>query len=528
MRLIHTLSARIRKLTRGVTRSPRMLFAWVVRTLSSLFSAIFRFPAAVFKAVTTLITNSLKHLLQTARLRDFLFGLPSLIILLCFGGLSVTTFRGSTTHNVELYDSAVRKAVAAGNYDAAKLYLKRIIQSGADRPSTRLQLSKLAIENGDAETANVLLSDLAPVDRPVQFEAHVWRAQQILSRQQIGSSDLLEAEAQLVNATLLRKSDPIANSLLGQLYRQTGRHVDAKDRFLRFSPRSPTDELYLADVYLKLDEPLLSRAAAERAQTGFVKRLDRRPRDIESLVRLAAAYRMTEDFAAADRALRRNQILKDNPRLKRERIVNLIAWYDELPTDDSSLARRLELLRRALRIDSGEPLIYDRLLHLLLDDGRGSDVVRRSLQDQLAIGAAPDLTHLLLGIDATNRNKQETAVHHYRSALELNPSLSVAANNLALSLLAITPPKEEEAEAIMEELCRLNPEVAAFQETRGQVLLRLGKHQQALSAFNRAIGELPHEPSIHRGMKFCYEALGLEELAQSHHKWLQENTGENK
>ncbi len=520
MRFLRRTTAKLMRWPGQVFRFPRTVFRFFSRTSTRLLSAILRFPARLVTALVSPLRRSVRQWAKATRGRDLVIGLPSLVLCSGFILLAMMGLRGESERKINAYDAAARQAVARGDYEAAKIYLKRVIQIGGDRPDTRFMLGKLAIENGDSETAKLLMADLAPIDRPVQYEAHLWRAQQLLTRSSISADELREAEAQLINASKLRHDADAANSLLGQLYRQTRRNQKAREHFLRVSPRSPTDDLYLAEVHQALGETVLAQAAAQRARQSFANRCKRRPRDLESLLKLSASLRFMRQFAEADRVLRSTALLAGQPALLKERIVNIVAWYDTIERREDTLGQRLEFLRSALQINPQDPLIYDRLLHLLLAGGEGADVVRKSLQHQITEGTAPALVHLLLGIDAGMRKDDSVAIYHYRTAMETDPSLTVAGNNLALSLLALSPPRIEEAGLLATQLCDKFPEVAAFQETRGQVLLRAKKYAQSLEAFELAIGELAHEPSIHRGMAEAYEAIGLDELAASHRDWI--------
>ena len=76
-----------------------------------------------------------------------------------------------------------------------------------------------------------------------------------------------------------------------------------------------------------------------------------------------------------------------------------------------------------------------------------------------------------------------------------------------------------ELEKAMEAVNRalsLKPGEHRFYETRGQILLRLERWQEAVKDFEFALNGLPDLEAIHLGFATAYSALGEEELAQLH------------
>ena len=58
---------------------------------------------------------------------------------------------------------------------------------------------------------------------------------------------------------------------------------------------------------------------------------------------------------------------------------------------------------------------------------------------------------------------------------------------------------------------------ARFMETRGQILVKLGRWQEASQDLEHAInGSVPNSNEAHRSLVVAYEALGLKELAEAH------------
>ena len=60
------------------------------------------------------------------------------------------------------------------------------------------------------------------------------------------------------------------------------------------------------------------------------------------------------------------------------------------------------------------------------------------------------------------------------------------------------------------------PESHAFRETRGQLLTRLGRFEEALSDLEYALAKYPNEQLLHASLAQCYQELGQASLGERH------------
>ncbi|HJQ81926.1 MAG TPA: tetratricopeptide repeat protein [Lacipirellulaceae bacterium] len=76
---------------------------------------------------------------------------------------------------------------------------------------------------------------------------------------------------------------------------------------------------------------------------------------------------------------------------------------------------------------------------------------------------------------------------------------------------------DDALEAVNEAL-EIRPDEFRFRETRGQVLVRLGRWQEAVQDLEYAANGMPESRDIHRSLAKAYDALGEKQLAQVHHE----------
>jgi predicted Zn-dependent protease len=70
--------------------------------------------------------------------------------------------------------------------------------------------------------------------------------------------------------------------------------------------------------------------------------------------------------------------------------------------------------------------------------------------------------------------------------------------------------------AIIQPIVERWPNEPAFRDTRGHILARSGKYQEALVDLLVALPGRENRPEIHARLAECYSRLGMEESAAAH------------
>jgi tetratricopeptide (TPR) repeat protein len=153
----------------------------------------------------------------------------------------------------------------------------------------------------------------------------------------------------------------------------------------------------------------------------------------------------------------------------------------------------------------------------ILYQQRGAHPPLGGLFDLLA--QLPDLPPSLaetVGTSAAASGDWDQARVYLEQAVRKDATNSTAWNNLACAMLQKKEPPLEEAFAAVSKALELEPDDFRFRETRGEILLQLGRWQEAVTDLEYAINGLPNTPAIHRRLAKAYELLGNRELAAFH------------
>ncbi|MCP3954982.1 MAG: tetratricopeptide repeat protein [Desulfobacterales bacterium] len=256
---------------------------------------------------------------------------------------------------------------------------------------------------------------------------------------------------------------PTAHNDLGVLFYQRGDHEQAQTHYekaVELEPDNPVFRKNLADFYFVVQK----RAGDAMAQ--YVQVLEQDPRDLEALM---AIGRVCESIGNPDDA-----------RGFYTKILDIEPWNDEA--------------RSALDALDSHPVEND----------PGAGIEQRYAQIQDKVGQVPEaelaqeLTSLMsdypdfapgyndLGVLATQMGENDTALGHYKKAVQLDPNNMTFKKNLA-DLLYFTGKNMEEAIKLYTGILSASPEDLEALLTLGQISRDVGRDEEARIFFRQAL-----------------------------------------
>jgi Flp pilus assembly protein TadD len=143
------------------------------------------------------------------------------------------------------------------------------------------------------------------------------------------------------------------------------------------------------------------------------------------------------------------------------------------------------------------------------------------LAKTLAEGKSAAVIHFALGLDAWQRGRVDLAREHFALSYESAPHMPEVANNMAMILAVADKPDLPRALAIIQSVLDKYPNGANYRETRGQILVKLGRWQEAVLDLEYALPKLSAKRSTHSALADAYAGLGSGELAAQHQRLAQ-------
>jgi tetratricopeptide (TPR) repeat protein len=455
---------------------------------------------------------------QGRRFHLLLLGLPALGVgtaAVVITVLSLSTPEGELEAR---YLEQAKNAFKAKDYARALACYERLAPRGGERPAILYGLALAADALGQSGRTSLIMAELAPLDGQGYASAHLWRAAQLLRSGKLTARDRQAAEAHLLHALDGEPDDrEAAHAILGELYLAGGQLDQAEPHLLKAVKAKPHLRLRLAVLYALKGNKERARSEAQLAVNYYRARSQVDVANHQARLQWADATTFLEDFPGAVTILEEGFTVTHEPVYRQALASVYLVWSDALARDSKDkFGDRLSLLERGLRYDPSNAGLLDRLSAATRIDGPDADKARAALQGLLANGEAPATVHFALGLDAMQRGKTDEARVHWERAHQLAPQVGSIANNLALVLAQGQNPDLPRALELANLALEHSPDQANFRDTRGTILVRMGKWKEALPDLEAALPQQVNKAELHRTLADVYEHLGAPEMAAEH------------
>lgn len=144
------------------------------------------------------------------------------------------------------------------------------------------------------------------------------------------------------------------------------------------------------------------------------------------------------------------------------------------------------------------------------------------LTRMLAEGGSSPMLHFVVGNDAFQRGDTEMAAKHFNLAYELGPKLPIVANRMAMMLATGKDPDPARALAIVQPVVDRFPNEPDVRNTRGTILVKLGRWQEGVKDLEFALPKLRIKGPTHASLALAYRNLGMSQLAEEHDRLARE------
>jgi tetratricopeptide (TPR) repeat protein len=444
------------------------------------------------------------------RFRRLLAGIPALVVALFLSG--VFYWQKTRAAPAALYRKEVARLTQAKNYSGLLVCLKRLVAIDPLRSDNRLALGSAYAQLGDFDRAEAMMRTIAPAGEPGVPAAHFWLASYSLSRLDQGVWRAADAENHLL---LCLKADPANARALALL---------PKLRFVKAKLSSAILARSATDTYPELKDLIAvrgDRAATEQSAKKIIeqakKDLAAQPESTRPRYLWANACIALDDYEGALAVFAADGKEKNSADLRRGRAMVCASWIRFL--ENSKKAKPSEILAvidRGLQADPSFENFYGHLSQLLRSDETTAKRARERLEDLLASGGPPALIYYTLGNDAWILGRKAESREHFENGHRADPKSPQLANNLAWCLIHTTPEDPKRALTLVNQAISVVPTDPRIRGTRGEVLHRLGRLEEAVQDLEFALEGGDATPQVHAALADCYARLGKPEKAARH------------
>jgi tetratricopeptide (TPR) repeat protein len=410
-----------------------------------------------------------------------------------------------------------KNAFKAKDYAAAMTCFDRLAHLGSERPEILYQLALTADALGQRERATGIIQELAPASGGGYAQAHLWQAGRGLMP---GASD---QSREAVEGHLLKALDgeledrDVAHALLGRLYLARGDLDQAQIHLGKAVKRRPHLRLSLAQLHARRGDKDRARREADLAIGYFRARAKADLHDHHARLLWAEATAFIENFPSAIAILTEGLSATGASEYRQGLAGVYLVWLDFISRDPKvKLEQQLTLVQNGLYYDPANVALLNRLLGYLKLGGSGAEQARAALRSLLAQGKARAAAHFALGVDAWENGKENEARLHWERAYKLNPQVPTVANNLAWLLAHSQAADLPRALKMINLVIERFPREVAYRETRGQILVKMGKWKEAIDDLEMVLDKNSDDPKLHGVLADAYRHLGDTAMANEH------------
>jgi uncharacterized protein HemY len=306
--------------------------------------------------------------------------------------------------------------------------------------------------------------------------------------------------------------------LLARLYIRNSQWALAAERLQAIESERPEATLLLAAVLKSQGHPGPARDYASRAAQLFGDRVKTTVMDLpKNRLAWAEALVLLEEYAEAFDGLKQGwEKTSDKTYLVPLGEISA-GWAQKVAKEKpGDLATQLGIIQKGLGYAPENVTLIKQLIALGRLEGPQADAARHALDKALAEGKATAVIHLALGIDAWQHGQPEMARKHLALSFESAPQMPEVANNMAMILAVGDQPDPPRALAIIQTVLEKFPEQPNFRDTRGQILVKLGRWHEGVLDLEYALPKLVSTRATHEALAEAYRGLGAQALAEQH------------
>ena len=454
--------------------------------------------------------------------KEILFVLPALFVCALWIFVFVKIAISGKTIEAKYYQRAIQ-SYRAGNYTEAKTYYKRLMQKQDVDPEQKFQWAIILGDTGQPEQALEMLEKLAPNDGIGYGPAHKLRAMAAVGELPNKANDPTVLERLHWHLKQSRDESPEMHQAWAAYYTHMSQFDKAIESLEKAAPSSPRAYELIARIHNGLGNEADEKQAFAQAAKAYKKIHDENPLDQAALIALASALTNLEQYQQAEQLLNKGMQQKATPQIKRATAAFYVRLYGVATDQKKPVSDRMNLLIRSLQLDPNFGPVYERMIHLYMrGDGNEEEKakIKQSLMDVVTGDRPTPMAHLSLSNFLWEEGEKDNATFHLEQAYQMDKGFVVVMNNLAWMLAHVKEPDLNRALELSQQAVQQRPGDSRFRDTLGTILLKLGRHKEAIPELQLALNNNgPAERlSIHSKLAAAYREIGMEDLAKIHLK----------
>ena len=453
---------------------------------------------------------------------------PALLGLAAVSILFIERYVRGSVHRKSTYLQRLLASEKAEKWDAALLHAQVLSDMSPENLDWFFESAAIKERLGNEEEANATMKILA--DTYGSARAAYWLATHSFDLNKLPTWTA-EDHAQFRKCMKIALESPesvgmeqrkmtMAKYMLG-----TANPADALAYITPLVPEFPELALSAAIIHKSLGNISESKRFAATATSYLEAELDANVESAPIRTSLVASLILQEREEEAFQSLESGYQLSKNPSLLAMQSEPLLLWAQRLKRegrDEQTLLQRLTLISKAVEIAPNQNSVMESLFEIAMECRNSQNASIRSLLPTTLKGANPGVLHFVRGTIATLDGDFEKAEKYLSLAAQGGKPMPGVLNNLAIAISGKKDGNQEQALRCAEMALSQMPNHPYLLETRGQILAKLNRPNEAIRDLEVAIQTEELKSGALPTLVECYKKIGLPEMEQHFRKMIKE------
>lgn len=458
---------------------------------------------------------------------------PAILVLLLMVVGTTLAWSSSNRWRDVLVANQMKDAAAQEEYEVVDLLLQRQLRDSPDDAMLKMQQAQNYDAMGRGEEARTVFRDLTFEEQNGKAAYWLMKNDFDIEQTKDWSKEQVDDFAALAEIALLdRPNDLQLHGIRANYLMRERKFAEAVVHLEMLRKSNPAVGLQIAMILKQQGDVERARNTASAAARDIGERVADEPKRPELRMLHAQALIFLEQYEEAIRTLSAGFERSKDERLRTaigEAIILYSGSLSDRGNDVESLVTRLRLLQQAVRLAPSNPAVLKAIADTILSTVNEDNEQVVALRESILSGTSPGIGHFVSGTAAMMKGDSELAAIELRLAAKTLPESAAILNNFAVAKTANAKKLDNDQVELAEALEMANKaieltegskasanQVPFFRETRGQILLALGRYEESISDFDSALIVPALKEQANLALAEAWEGLGQTDKAKEY------------
>ncbi|MGI9517040.1 MAG: tetratricopeptide repeat protein [Pirellulaceae bacterium] len=455
----------------------------------------------------------------------FFWGLVPLLVIGAFAGVLLAAGFLEDRTTKRIHREKVIEAEKSEDFDTAVLCSRRVQNINQEGQWKFIHAATLKAAGMD-ENALALIHQLASPTEIGLIPAHLYLADWYLREEaaHLDEGERLDLARQHLDQVIEKEPDTdrgmAARVTRAKVWLAQDKTEDAMEFFEsnRYAIRmDPTIVPTLAEYLISQNKINEARNQIEAGINALRMRAEIDPNRPEIWDTMYKILMVTDDFSQANEELNRAIRQTNDPnvrgRIRQLQSNVLVSFAETVQNLESQDGYRRQLIPvcQAIQVYPRNARALSMFIDLILYPANPE--FEEWLEGEARDNVSPQIYHVIHGVRDAVQGKPPSSQEHFKLSFDGDPRTAIIINDIAW-LLSTMKEQHEDAERLVNVAIDTWSGSAKLYQTRGEILMAMGRHEEAVTELEYAVSKIENDPRAHMVLAECYEQMERPEEAE--------------